>query len=88
MLREAARVLRDDGVAVIVLGPTIINSKRSDVCELLSPVAEQHGLRVVGAEAREIAQLRRSLPPPSQSKSGALAARMRREILVAVRKSP
>jgi DNA modification methylase len=88
VLREAARVLRDDGVAVLVVGPTIINAKRTDVCDLLSPVAQQHGLRVVGAEAREIAELRRSLPPPSHAKSDALAARMRREILLAVRKSP
>lgn len=86
VLHEVARVLRDDGLAVLVVGPTIINAKRSDVGELLAPVADQHGLRVVGIQAREIAAVRRSLPPPSQSKSGALAARMRREILVAVRK--
>jgi DNA modification methylase len=86
VLREACRVLKDGGLAVLVVGPTIINTKRSDVCELLSPVANQHGLRVVGAVAREIAEQRRSLPPPSHFKSGALAARMRREVLVAVRK--
>lgn len=86
VLRENARVLRDDGVAVLVLGPTIINARRSDICDLLTPIAEQHGLRVVGAETREIAEVRRSLPPPSQSRSGALAARMRREIIIAVRK--
>lgn len=88
VLRETYRVLKDAGVAVLVVGPTIINERRSDICELLLPVAEQHGLRVVGAKARVIPELRRSLPPPSQVEAGALASRMRREILIAVRKGP
>lgn len=86
VIREASRVLKDGGIAVLVVGPTIINSKRSDASELLSPIADQHGLRVVGTVARQIAERRRSLPPPSHRSATALASRMRREVIVALRK--
>jgi len=87
MVGQIAMVLRKDGVAILVLGPTIINEVRTDAAQALAEIAERHGLYLVGTVVRQLNSARRSLPPPaSVDKANDMAARMRREVLVALRK--
>jgi DNA modification methylase len=86
-LKEIRRVLKPGGLSVLVLGPTMINAARTDAASIVGQLAERHGLRLVGSAPRTISAQRRSLPPPSvMSRSNPMHARMRREILVALRK--
>jgi DNA modification methylase len=85
-VREIARVLRPDGLAVLVLGPTVVNAARTDAVSIVCQLAELCGLRPVGAVPRIISAQRRSLPPPSAvNRLNSMHARMRREILIALR---
>lgn len=87
VLNEASRVLRPGGLAILALGPTIISSRRSDAADLAAAVARQAGLYQIGSVSRHLRAAGRSLPPPPFVSGGnPLAARMRREILVAFRK--
>jgi len=87
ILGEMSRILRPNGLAVVVLGPTIINTTRTDACDIVGQLAEAHGLTLVAEEKRQLADGRRSLPPPnSMGEANALHKRMRSEILVALRK--
>lgn len=86
VLREIQRVLRPGGLALFVVGPTIINSRRSDVVDIIGQLGNSIGLQVVGSVARDLSQSRRSLPLPSFSQKTPLAQRMRREVIVALRK--
>ena len=79
-------MLRPGGLALLIMGPTLINSKRSDVTEIISHIGNSTGLRMVGSEIRRLNMLRRSLPPPSAVYGSPLAQRMRREVIVALRK--
>lgn len=84
---EMYRVLRPGGLAVMVVGPTMINSKKTDAAEVLSQIAKQVGLKTVGSTVRVINQERRSLPAPNRViATNFLAGRMRREVIVAFRK--
>ncbi|MEO1617604.1 MAG: DNA methyltransferase [Planctomycetota bacterium] len=84
---EMKRVLRPGGLAVMVVGPTMINAKKTDAADVLSQIAEHAGLRTVGSSVRVINPERRSLPAPSRvGATNFLAARMRREVIVAFRK--
>lgn len=85
VLKELARVLRPGGLAVLVLGPTIVNRRRSDSAEVVRQLAESAGLAPVGSVLRQINRQSRSLPPPGRG-GGDLDLRMRREVIAAFRK--
>lgn len=86
MLTEVRRVLRPGGLAVLVLGPTIIKSNKPDALPIVSELAASVELDVVASAVRDISAIRRSLPPPSPATDKPLDQRMRQEVLVALRK--
>jgi DNA modification methylase len=87
-LREAQRVLRPGAVAVVVVGPSIISRSRHDAPELMHQLASAAGLELLATVERRLNTGRRALPAPSKVSAGnALRKRMRREFLVALRKS-
>jgi DNA modification methylase len=86
-LAEVSRVLRSGGLAVMVVGPTIMNARRSDAAEVVKALAMQHGLHPVGHAFRNLPAGWRSLPPPGKlRRSNPAAARMRREAVVILQK--
>ena len=86
-LSEIGRVLYPNGLAVLVLGPTMINSKRSDAADVISRIGKKYGFVLVGQTIRSLNSVRRSLPPPAiVNKQNDMGQRMRREVLVALRK--
>lgn len=86
VIGEIHRALKPGGLAFLVLGPTIISSRRSDAASVVTELCEDIGLRVIGSAARLLSARRRSLPLPSSAPGNPLADRMRREIVVALRK--
>lgn len=84
---EMHRVLKPSGLAVLVVGPTMINTKKSDAARVVNEIGQHVGLTPVGSAVRVINPQRRSLPAPDRvSGNNFLAARMRREVIVALRK--
>lgn len=86
MLTEIRRVLRPGGIAVLVVGPTIVESNEPDAMPIVTELAASVDLEVVGSAVRSISSARRSLPPPSPGTRRPLDQRMREEVLVALRK--
>jgi len=86
ILGEIERVLCPGGLAILILGPSIITSSKTDAAEVVSKIANVVGLREVGSVVRHLKEGRRSLPPPSKAKGNPLSKRMRREVIVAFRK--
>jgi hypothetical protein len=87
VLAEIARVLRPGGLALLVVGPTIISSRRTDAADVVGALGQSFGLAVVASVARQLRGAHRSLPPPRSARAGSpLANRMRREVIVALRK--
>ncbi len=86
LLAGIHRVLRPGGLAVLVVGPTIVESGETDAVAIVTDLAASVDLDVVGSAVRTISSARRSLPPPSSGGDEPLDKRMREEILVALRK--
>jgi hypothetical protein len=86
VIGEIHRALKPGGLALLVLGPTIISSRRSDAVSTVATLCDGLGMTVVGWAGRTLSARRRSLPPPSFVHGNQLADRMRREIIVALRK--
>ena len=87
VLGEIERVLKPGGLALLVVGSTIINEKRTDAEEIVSMLGESAGLYLVGSVVRRLNATWRSLPPPGNTnKHNFLANRMSREVIVALRK--
>lgn len=86
-LREIQRVLKPGGVAVVIVGPSIISRSRHDAPELMRQLASAAGLEPLATVERRLNGGRRALPAPSKVPAGnALRKRMRREFLVALGK--
>lgn len=86
ILGEIARVLRPGGLAILVMGPRIISSARSDAARIIGSLGQRAGLRLVGTVDRELSSAHRYLPPPQSVSENPLAHRMSREVIVALRK--
>ena len=84
---EIKRVLKPNGVGLFVVGPTIINAKKTDAEEIFSQIGKHVGLTLIGSAMRHINAAHRSLPPP-QLVDGkvSMGKRMRRELILALRK--
>lgn len=81
VLKQARRVLNDNGRLVIVIGDSILRGARIRNAELLRTVAESLGLRCSSRTVRQIPARRRYLPPPS-TRGGPMDTRMRRETVM------
>ena len=66
VLAQTARVLRPGGVALYVLGPSIISRKAYDSVEIFSRLAAGAGLRAMASARRNLSSANRSLPPPNR----------------------
>ncbi|MFY9822779.1 MAG: DNA methyltransferase [Thermoanaerobaculia bacterium] len=86
VLAEAKRVLRPEGLLVLVVGPSIVAGEALDAVTVVSELGSSVGLRYLGSAARSLNPGRRSLPPPSQAQEGSLDKRMQHEVLIALRK--
>lgn len=86
-LKEIKRVLKPEGAAVVVVGPSIISRSRHDAPELMRRLASSSGLKLLAIIERRLSADRRALPAPGKVSAGnALRKRMRREFLVALGK--
>ena len=84
---EIKRVLKPGGVGLFVVGPTIINIKRTDAEDIFSQIGKHVGLTPIGSAMRHINSAYRSLPPPQLADGQvSLGKRMRRELILALRK--
>jgi DNA modification methylase len=86
VLAEISRVLRPNGLALLVLGPALIEPNGNDAVEIVSRIGTGVGLQELGHVERTLNKARRSLPPPSSAKRNQLAKRMDREFILALRK--
>lgn len=80
---ETARVLKDSGRAVFVLGDSRLKGVFISNSKIVERLAEQSNLRLVQKERRQLQAKRRYLPPPSSDSSGkSLQARMGYEVIL------
>jgi DNA modification methylase len=79
-LREAARVLRPGGKAVLVVGDSCLHGVFIRNSAIIRHAAESAGLELVSEESRTIPASRRYLPPPTRGDT-ALDRRMSEEIV-------
>ena len=87
LVSENARVLRDAGKAVYVIGDNTIRGTVIRNSLIMEEVAGIAGLRLVSKSSRELPANRRYLPPPSaQSDTQSLSKRMRREVVLTFEK--
>lgn len=87
VLGEIERVLRKDGLAVFVVGPSMLSRRRYDSADVITALAESRGLSVVSRVTRRLRADRRALPPPSRgTQRSDLRKRMHSEIFLALRK--
>jgi hypothetical protein len=85
---EAARVLRRGGRAVYVVGDCRSRGTFIRNSKILTLLAERHGLSLMWRQCRSLPANRRYMPPPKQSTSVELMdGRMRREVVLAFKKS-
>ena len=83
IVAENARVLRDSGKAVYVIGDNTIRGTVIRNSLIVEEVAGIAGLRLASKSSRELPANRRYLPPPSaQSNTQSLSKRMRREVVL------
>ncbi len=87
VLLEMHRVLRTDGIAILVLGPTIISPGGNDAVRVVTEIGRPIGLELIGSTSRTLNPMRRSLPFPATLVGSPLAARMREEVIAAFRKN-
>ncbi len=80
---EVARVLSPNGTAVYVIGENTICGTYIRNSKIMSAVAELSGLKLEQCRTRTLPPNRRYLPPPTtQSNSGTMDLRMRREVVL------
>ena len=88
IVAENARVLRDTGKAVYVIGENTIHGTVVRNASIIEAVAATSGLRRTDRKSRELPANRRYLPPPSaQSDTASLAKRMRQEVVLTFEKA-
>jgi len=86
VMSEISRVLVSKGHVVMVMGDCTLRGiyvRNSAAIRLLAAV---HGLNLVSQRRRRIPDSRRYLPPPRQEAGGALAKRLRTEVIQSFRK--
>ena len=85
-LQESRRCTKPGGVAVFVVGPSLLTRQRYDGGDVFADLARRVGWQSIGQARRDIAADGRSLPPPGGTlRSHALNKRMSCEFYVALR---
>lgn len=86
-LSEAYRVLKPGGRALYVMGPSILSRRDYDAAKVLTELARSVGFTPLGHGRRDIAESRRSLPPPRRSgRAQSINKRMTCEYYIALAK--
>lgn len=86
-LGETTRVLRAGGRAVYVVGDSTSRGTFIRNSEIVTVVAQQHGLSLSSRQSRGLPANRRYLPPPNRVASrAAMDKRMRREVVLVFNK--
>jgi DNA modification methylase len=86
-LNQTARVLKPGGVALYVLGPSIVSRRTYDSVEVFALLAEQAGLQSVASARRDLSSVNRSLPPPNRGRRAeSLNRRMTCEYYIVLKK--
>ncbi len=83
--REASRILKPNGTALYVMGNSCLKKVYIDNAAALARAAESAGFQLLDRSERDIPSNNRYLPTPSDD--GALASRMRKEIVLRFRKA-
>jgi hypothetical protein len=85
VMKETARVLRDDGVATLVVGNSSIRGVFLANDSAIVACARQAGLRRTSRRERPLPPSRRYLPPPGRTSGQRLEQRMRTEVILRFR---
>jgi len=75
-IREATRVVRQDGQVVYVVGNSCIKGILVKNTEIIKSAAERHGLHLTSVSERDIPASSRYLPPPKEGGKAPLQKRM------------
>lgn len=86
MMSEVARVMRNDGKAILVVGNSNLRGSYVRNSEVFNRAGAQHGLTLVDSKRRQIPHASRYLPLPKK-KETSLGKRMRFEVVQTYRKS-
>jgi DNA modification methylase len=84
-MKEIARVLRDDGVATLVVGNSSIRGVFLSNDAAITACARHAGLRRTSRRERPLPPSRRYLPPPGRASGRQLEQRMRTEVILRFR---
>jgi DNA modification methylase len=83
VMKECARVLKENGNAIFVVGDSTIRGVFVKNSEALASVAKHHGLTLISRTTRPIETKRRYLPPPESIKAGGrMQNRMREDVIL------
>ena len=85
VLGEVARVLEPKGLAVVVIGNSMIKGTLIDNANVVLTAARLHGLQLRNRAERQLPPSSRYLPPPDAAPSS-LSRRMRSEIVLTLQK--
>jgi hypothetical protein len=85
VMKETARVLRDDGVATLVVGNSSIRGVFLSNDAAITACAHHAGLRRTSRRERPLPPSRRYLPPPGHTSGRQLEQRMRTEVILRFR---
>jgi SAM-dependent methyltransferase len=85
VMKETARVLRDDGRATLVVGNSSIRGVFLANDAAITACARQAGLRRTSRRERPLPPSRRYLPPPARTSGRQLEQRMRTEVILRFR---
>jgi len=85
-IKEAARVVRQDGQVVYVVGNSRIKGILVENTEIIKSVAERHGLHLASVSERDIPASSRYLPPPKEGGNAPLQKRMGVETVLSFKK--
>ena len=84
-MSEVARVLRDGGRAVVVVGNSTLKGVFIDNAEAVTLAAAESDLKLAASETRKLPAAHRYLPPPATA--GMLSKRMREEVILTFRRA-
>jgi tRNA G10 N-methylase Trm11 len=86
VLRESSRVLKKNSNATFVIGNSSLKGIYIENTKIAVEAAVYHGLKLIDCREREIPQNKRYLPPPNNSITSTLNARMRTESVLTFQK--
>lgn len=85
-IAEVSRVLKCGGRAIYVVGDSKTKGTFIRNSEIVTMLAEKHGLSFVSRKSRNLPENRRYLPPPKARNKKTIDSRMRQEVIVSFKK--